>query len=251
MRLRENATIILGAIILTACGFEQSTPPIATASPTAIPQSPATTSAPLANPATSVSSITPSVTAPPINKAQARIVKKLLLDPAAVVECQDKTGPPTGVQCDDSGNIINPDLSSRNLTTLPPETENLKTLQILDLSRNKLKALPPEIGKLTNLRILYFSYNNLATLPPEIGRLSSLTYLELIQSNLKSLPAEIGQLSNLTYLNLADNELTELPPQIIQLHKVSIGLQGNPIDKLPPEICAQLKTRIVPQELCP
>jgi Leucine-rich repeat (LRR) protein len=257
MRLHDWLTILIAAISIGGCSAAPSTlPPATTVSPT------------------HVETLTPSATLPTIQADQLEIVKALRPGDNAVA-CQDNSGPPPGIVCDNLGNVIRLaapsqhlkslppdisklsslqflDLSGNELNTLPAEIGKLKSLQILDLSRNELESLPPEIGQLTNLRILYLSYNNLATLPPEIGKLSSLTYLEAIQSHLKTIPPEVGQLSNLTQLNLVENELTNLPPEIAQLHNLKgIGLQGNPINSLSPEICAKLKSAISPPGLCP
>ena len=88
---------------------------------------------------------------------------------------------------------------------------------ILDLSGMGLTTLTPEIGNLTNLTQLILNWNQLTTLTPEIGNLANLTELYLNGNKLTTLPAEFGNLTNLT-------NLTEL------------GLKGNPIEEIPPEV---------------
>jgi len=71
------------------------------------------------------------------------------------------------------------DLSSRDLTVLPPEITQLTSLQELKLNGNQLTTLPPEVGQLASLQTLWLDRNQLTTLPPEIGRLASLQTLQL------------------------------------------------------------------------
>ncbi len=49
----------------------------------------------------------------------------------------------------------------------------------LDLSSLDLTALPPEIGRLTKLTMLQVEENQLTALPPEIGRLAQLAVLSV------------------------------------------------------------------------
>ncbi len=48
------------------------------------------------------------------------------------------------------------DLSSNQLTSLPPEIAKLTKLTSLDIGNNQLTSVPPEITKLTNLISLIF-----------------------------------------------------------------------------------------------
>lgn len=53
------------------------------------------------------------------------------------------------------------DLSSKGLTSLPPEIAELKNLTTLDLHNNQLSSLPSEITELKNLTTLSISGNQL------------------------------------------------------------------------------------------
>ena len=129
------------------------------------------------------------------------------------------------------------DLSSRQLSALPPEIGQLTHLQTLDLRYNQLNALPPEIGQLTRLQTLDLRCNQLKELPPEIGQLTHLQTLDLSSNHLSALPSEIGQLIHLQTLNLSSNQLSALPSEIGQLtHLQTLDLSSNHLSALPPGI---------------
>jgi len=132
-------------------------------------------------------------------------------------------------------------LSHNRLSTLPSEISELTNLEVLRLFNNELSALPPEICQLTNLKRLYLSGNQLSTLPSAIGELTNLKALYLRDNVLNTLPSEIGKLTNLEWLALRDNQLSELPTSIGQLKKLEqLDLRGNPLP-IPPEILEQFK----------
>ncbi len=112
-------------------------------------------------------------------------------------------------------NITEFELYEKNITQLPSEIGQLKSLIDLDLRCNYLTSLPIEIWQLKNLKELRLSYNRLTSLPAEIGNLNKLTDLTLGENQLTHLPAEIGNLTNLTELNLCNNQLT-----IIEIQKI-------------------------------
>ncbi len=133
------------------------------------------------------------------------------------------------------------DLSSKQLTALPPEIGQLVNLQSLNLDGNKLSSLPSEIIQLVNLRSLELWNNQLSSLPSEIGQLVNLQMLYLSSNQLSSLPSEIVQLVNLQTLDLSSNQLSNLPSEIGQLVNLrSLYLNFNQLSNLPSEI-RQLK----------
>ncbi len=118
--------------------------------------------------------------------------------------------------------------------------ESLQGLVKLDFRDCNLTLLPPEIGQFRSLTSLYLMGNHLPSLTKEIGQLGALTYLEIHGNRLSSLPKEIGQLRALHQLLLGYNHLTRLPKEIGQL-KVLNGLMvhNNRLTSLPKEM-AQL-----------
>jgi Leucine-rich repeat (LRR) protein len=129
------------------------------------------------------------------------------------------------------------DLGEHQLTVLPPEIGQLRTLQSLRLVGNQLSTLPPEIGQLTSLRFLNLKGNQLRTLPAEIGQLTELERLDLGGNQLSALPPEIGRLTALRFLNLTGNQLSVLPQHIARLTALrGLDLRRNQFSVLPPEI---------------
>ena len=129
------------------------------------------------------------------------------------------------------------DLSSKELTSLPPEIFELKNLTKLYLSSNQLTSLPPEISELKNLTTLYIPRNKLKNLPPEIFELKNLTTLSVSGNQLTFLPPEIFELKNLTKLYLYNNQLTSLPPEISELKYLKrLYVYNNQLTFLPPDI---------------
>ncbi|MCQ1535673.1 GTP-binding protein [Methanosarcina sp. KYL-1] len=135
-------------------------------------------------------------------------------------------------------------LSSKNLTSLPPEISELKNLTHLYIFNNQLTSLPSEISGLKNLTHLYISHNQLTSLPPEISELKNLTHLYIFNNQLTSLPPEISGLENLTQLYISHNQLTSLPSELSELKNLTIlDISYNQLTSLPSEL-SKLKNLI-------
>ena len=89
-------------------------------------------------------------------------------------------------------NSVRLNLSSLELTELPPELWTLAHLRVLWLSDNQLAALPPEVGALRQLERLRLDKNALAALPPEFGTLAALRELRLGITNSLRYPIPSG-----------------------------------------------------------
>ena len=134
-------------------------------------------------------------------------------------------------------NIVELDLSGKNLAMLPPEIMQLRYLQRLDLSFNQLTTLPPELGTLSELQKLYLNDNQLTELPAEIGQLNSLMRLHIYNNELESLPATLGQLENLLSMYAHRNRLAEIPPELGKLKNLQwLDLSHNQLTRLPAEL---------------
>nr|MDZ8046469.1 COR domain-containing protein [Nostoc sp. DedQUE02] len=129
-------------------------------------------------------------------------------------------------------------LSSNQLSSLPPEICQLTNLTELSLANNQLSSLPPEFKQLSNLTWLSLSYNQLSSLPPEICQLTNLTELSLAKNQLSSLPTEMCQVAKMTCLSNPNNQLRKLPTAFTQLFNLTeLFIHNNQLSSLPSEIC--------------
>jgi CCR4-NOT transcription complex subunit 6 len=121
-------------------------------------------------------------------------------------------------------------LASNQLSYLPAEIGQLRSLRHLDVSYNQIRELPPELGMCTPLRQLLLFNNSIETLPFELGALHFLDLLG-IQGNpfnpeLKQKLADEGTQSVITYLK--EQAPVPLPPA----PRVPITVQeGIPADR--------------------
>ncbi len=128
-------------------------------------------------------------------------------------------------------------LSSNHLTKLTKKIGQLKILTELLLGDNDLTSLPKEIGQLSALIVLDVSHNRLTCLPKEIGRLKTLVRLILFHNHLGRLPKEIGRLRILSFLHLNHNRLTDIPREIGQLKALTrLWLNYNHLTRIPGRI---------------
>lgn len=109
------------------------------------------------------------------------------------------------------------DLSNKNLTDVPNDVFNRRTLVELNLSHNLLDgALQAEVRHLQNLKVLNLSNNRFTGIPAEIGQLGQLEVLDVSHNNITGLPLELGNLKNLKVLNLSGNDFSEYDLEKIQ-----------------------------------
>src|SRR5690606_7994683 len=106
---------------------------------------------------------------------------------------------------------------------------------------NQISVIPPEVAKLEKIKTLYLGGNNIISLSDELGSLNDLEELGIsISINQFSTLVKIyNRLSKLRalLLGLAGNELTNLPPELWQLVKIeSLSLDRNLLESISPEI---------------
>lgn len=137
------------------------------------------------------------------------------------------------------------DLSGQSLDRLPREIEIFSfDLIELNLGSNNLTSLPSSLANLKGLKRLTLDNNRLSHLPSEIGLLTSLTDLSLHDNQLGELPPELGRLSRLRRFDASNNLLRTLPTSLRALELKEIDLRGN-LFNIPPEIVNRSPREIV------
>ena len=131
--------------------------------------------------------------------------------------------------------LVQVDLSSNLLASLPPELGGLASLRQLYVQSNRLTALPEELGACAALQEIKAESNRLAELPDSIGKLGALRVLELRSNCLKTVPASMGRCHALRVLDLQVNELQRLPYSLGALTGLTkLELRANPECHCPP-----------------
>lgn len=94
--------------------------------------------------------------------------------------------------------------NSFDLTTLPNEIKEFKSLKMLEISEVKLTEFPTSICFLDSLTVLKYSINHTKLIPNQISQLKSLKTLEFRTLPITSIPKEIGSLENLEDLTIVE-----------------------------------------------
>ena len=148
-----------------------------------------------------------------------------------------------GVTTDDTGRVIDLDLSENQLDgVIPAEIGRLTDLGRLSLWGNQLQGeIPPTIGSLDNVTHLSLWANQFrGSIPAELGDMASLEWVALgINELTGEIPPELGNLSNLTHVDFTLNQLSgPIPAELGNLtNLVWIGFWSNQLDgAIPPEL---------------
>ncbi len=148
-----------------------------------------------------------------------------------------------GVTTDDTGRVVDLDLSENQLSgVIPAEIGRLTNLARLSLWGNQLQGeIPPTIGSLDNVTHLSLWANQLrGAIPAELGDMASLEWVALgINELTGEIPPELGNLTNLTHVDFTLNQLSgAIPPELGNLtNLVWIGFWSNQLDgAIPPEL---------------
>src|SRR5690606_11463691 len=142
-----------------------------------------------------------------------------------------------GVITNGEGNVIELNLTGKNISILPAKMGQLAQLSLLNLLNNNLSSIPAEMGKLSNLTYLNLGSNNLSSLPVEIWQLNQLKDLTIYNNDFSTIPAEIIQLKNLLTLSLSNNPIPSLPDELWQLTQLeSLSLSTTSLTSVPDEL---------------
>ncbi len=137
----------------------------------------------------------------------------------------------------EEGNVIDLNLSFKDLKQLPESIGNLGLLERLYLQKNQFNSLPNSIGKLKVLQTLTLESNKLSSLPDSIGNLGSLQEFNATHNRLTTLPSSFGKMKALVELRLEYNRLTELPESLGNLKSLrSLDLSHNQLTTIPESI---------------
>jgi uncharacterized protein (TIGR02996 family) len=134
--------------------------------------------------------------------------------------------------------LANLNLHGNQLAELPDWIGELTKLEFLGVGYNPLSSLPETIGNLRRLRLLFCGgTKGLEELPDSIGRLTKLEDLRLGFNVLKAVPESIGNLHKLRHLDLSHNQLTTLPATVGALRQLrELTLTWNKLSELPPTL---------------
>ncbi|OTB00414.1 hypothetical protein M426DRAFT_15458 [Hypoxylon sp. CI-4A] len=129
-------------------------------------------------------------------------------DSALDGELEDRGRPVNVDKAFDRQDWLNLDFSGQGLKNISLMLfDHYAFLTELYLASNNLTRLPREIGQLRSLRYLDVSHNQLTTLPPELGMCTSLRHLLLYNNLIQTIPSELGALHLLELLGIQGNPL--------------------------------------------
>ncbi|KAG0380012.1 hypothetical protein BGX24_010611 [Mortierella sp. AD032] len=134
------------------------------------------------------------------------------------------------VLCESWISLLNLDLHTNDLKTLPDKLGSLKTLRRLNVAINKIEEIPPSIGQLQLLEWLNLNDNKLITLPSSMDQMQKLVKMGIVQNKLQTLPEALARLSVLYKLDCRRNEIEYLPSAFKDMQGIhSLLLEENPL----------------------
>eukprot|EP01125_Pyxidicula_operculata_P004902 TRINITY_DN1814_c0_g1_i1.p1 TRINITY_DN1814_c0_g1~~TRINITY_DN1814_c0_g1_i1.p1 ORF type:complete len:2509 (+),score=641.73 TRINITY_DN1814_c0_g1_i1:27-7553(+) len=132
-------------------------------------------------------------------------------------------------------------LANNKLSFLPRSLGNCRSLTFLDVSSNNITKMPPEMSHLGALKYLNFSSNQLIEIPFWIHRLVSLQTLDISKNKIREISNSLCQMKWLEDLNLSGNSLVSLPATLGALDKLrTLDVRENKnLNFPPPNIVSQ------------
>ncbi len=141
--------------------------------------------------------------------------------------------------------LLNLMLYKNEISELPKEIFEAKSITYLDFYYNNIKEIPAEIGNLKDLESLYASFNKLSELPETMSKLTKLERIYFHDNNLTYLPNLEG-LRELKVLHLHNNQFTQLPEWIYGFQNlVELTLSYNPLSRVSNKLLQLSKLELV------
>ena len=116
-------------------------------------------------------------------------------------------------------NVMGIGFFSQNISKIPEEIWDIKTLEVINMVNTGIKILDSKIGELSKLKELYIGGNELKEIPQSIKNLIQLEILYILEENLTELPIDIGKLGELKELSITSKYIMDLPKEILLLKK--------------------------------
>jgi len=129
--------------------------------------------------------------------------------------------------------VVEVNLSRIQLTCIPKQLSECKSLQSLNMSHNNLSSVSFDLSTFPMLSRLDLSHNSLISLPTSLSLVPMLSFLSLSHNQLSSLPVTMASSSTIRQLFLDNNCLISLPSWFSKLCLCSkISLSHNPLGDL-------------------
>lgn len=145
------------------------------------------------------------------------------------------TSLPNSIGCLSKLQVLN--VSANLLKILPKSVEDCKCLEELDANFNRLETISETMGfELINLKKLSLNSNKLTFLPQSTSHITTLCVLDVHLNNLQSLPEGFENLTHLKVLNISQNfhHLLSIPPSIgLLMSLTELDISYNSISTLP------------------
>ncbi|EKM75265.1 hypothetical protein AGABI1DRAFT_80141 [Agaricus bisporus var. burnettii JB137-S8] len=130
----------------------------------------------------------------------------------------------------DFENLLNLNISSNRLPTIPDVVLQIKTLTELDVSFNYITDLPTNVGDMTSLQRFLFVGNSIKSIPNSFWKLRNLEHVDCRRNQI----GDLGIVMNLPRLETlnADHNAIHLLDLSMGKHVMKIDLSNNEITKV-------------------
>jgi len=130
-------------------------------------------------------------------------------------------------------------INDNSLTKIPSTISMLKNIKMIGVDA-ELSELPKEIGDLKSLHSLDLRGNSFSHFPVQIVALTNLKVLDLMYNSITEFPAEISKMSNLSSLYIGGNPFALKEIEYMTNHKNQHSDAYNNLQKLIPNCSIDL-----------